>query len=250
MTNSAHFSHNALVFHGRTLPENGYIVGYAAIINGLNLEVPMPALIALVCNQNKKYQTAEWNVFPISYLPEDNAQQAEIEALYKHLVFALKYEGVNLLVFSFLTKHYTVDQLTGLVNIEPTGQYSRKIWFLIEWITGRILPDKEDLLKKSYIPLLDDKLQYTIKGIKSPRHLIINNLPGTHNFCPLIRKTPKLELYITANFAEQKNYYLQGVHKDILQRTSAFLLLKDSKASFTIEGENPKTNVQHVGVKP
>jgi Fic family protein len=31
------------------------------------------------------------------------------------------------------------------------------------------------------------------------------------------------------------------VRKDILQRASAFLLLKDSKASFTIEGESPKS---------
>ena len=29
--------------------------------------------------------------------------------------------------------------------------------------------------------------------------------------------------------------------KDIVQRASAFLLLKDSKASFTIEGESPKS---------
>ncbi len=35
---------------------------------------------------------------------------------------------------------------------------------------------------------------------------------------------------------------ISGVHKDILLRTSAFLLLKDSKASFTIEGENPTQN--------
>jgi Fic family protein len=35
---------------------------------------------------------------------------------------------------------------------------------------------------------------------------------------------------------------IKGVHKDILLRTSAFLLLKDSKASFTIEGENPTQN--------
>ena len=34
--------------------------------------------------------------------------------------------------------------------------------------------------------------------------------------------------------------YLQSIHKDIMQRASAFLLLKDSKASFTIEGETPK----------
>lgn len=241
MINRTHFSHNALVFHGRNTPEKGLIVGYAAIINNLNLEVPIPAPIALVCNQNKKYQTEKWIVFPKSYLPDDNKQLTEIEALYKHLVFALKYEGINLLVFRFLTKHYSKDKLTEIVNIEPTGQYSRKIWFLIEWITGTLLEAKENLSKKSYVPLLDDKLQYTVDGIKSPRHLIINNLPGTRNFCPLIRKTPKLEQYVSANLSKQENSYLQNVHKEILQRASAFLLLKDSKASFSIEGESPKS---------
>jgi len=41
--------------------------------------------------------------------------------------------------------------------------------------------------------------------------------------------------------AVQKNSYLKGIRKDILQRASAFLLLKDSKASFNIEGESPKS---------
>ena len=35
--------------------------------------------------------------------------------------------------------------------------------------------------------------------------------------------------------------FLKGIRKDVLQRASAFLLLKDSKASFTIEGESPKS---------
>jgi hypothetical protein len=34
---------------------------------------------------------------------------------------------------------------------------------------------------------------------------------------------------------------IAGIRKDIIQRASAFLLLKDSKASFTIEGESPKS---------
>jgi len=239
--NSAHFSYSAPVFHGIQLPEQGLVVGYAAIINGLNLPIPTLNPIALISNQNKKQITEDWKIFPGQYLPEDNAQLTEIEALYSHLVFALKYEGVNLLVFSFLTKHYSIDKLSELVNIEPTGQYSRKIWFLVEWITAKILYHKESHSKKSYVPLLDDTLQYTVEGIKSPRHLIINNLPGTPDFCPLIRKTQKLETYIASNIAEQKEKYLKDLNKDILQRASAFLLLKDSKASFTIEGESPKS---------
>lgn len=201
----------------------------------------MPEQIALVCKQNKKYQNEEWNVFPKSYLPEDNQNISELEALYKHLVFALKYEGVNLLFFSRLSKHYTADQLAQLVNIEPTGQYSRRIWFLLEWVLQKPFVNKEDLTKKSYVPVLDENLQYTVEGVKSSRHLVINNLPGTSDFCPLIFKTEKLENHIALKLSEQKNDYLKGIHKDILQRASAFLLLKDSKASFTIEGESPRS---------
>jgi hypothetical protein len=240
MNKRTHFSQQALVFNGKKIPEEGSVVGYAAIICSLELAVPMPSTISLVCKQNKSYLTEAWKVFPNSYLPEDHLDLTEIEALYKHLIFALKYEGVNLLVFSFLAQHYTTTQLTKLVDIEPTGQYSRRIWFIIEWILGCELEGKESLSKKKYVSVIDIKHQYAIKGTKSPRHLVINNLPGTPFFCPLIRRTKKLEQYIKENFSEQKSNYLKDIRKDTLQRASAFLLLKDSKASFTIEGEKPR----------
>ncbi|NLN49498.1 MAG: hypothetical protein GX154_10530, partial [Clostridiales bacterium] len=47
---------------------------------------------------NKNYETGEWRILPKSYLPEDNSELTEIEALYKHLVFALKYEGTRFLL--------------------------------------------------------------------------------------------------------------------------------------------------------
>ena len=238
---SPYFSQEAPVFHGMNIPEEGYVVGYSAIISKLKLELPLPDIKALVCKKNKTYRVDDWNVFPQKYLPDDNGSVSEIEALYKHLVFALKYEGVNLLVFSFITKHYKEKQLAELVDIEPTGQYSRRIWFLIEWIIGKEIVGKKGISKKNYIQVLDAKLQYDIEGIKSKRHMVINNLPGTPNFCPLIRKTDIIEKYIGADFSEQNNKNLKGIHKDILQRTSSFLLLKDSKASFTIEGESPKS---------
>jgi len=240
MHKNTHFSQETPIFHGKQCPEEGHIVGYSVIIDKLGLKVPIPYQITLVCNQNKNYETDDWKVLPKSYLPEDNTDLTEIEALYKHLVFALKYEGINLSIYSKLVQHYITDQLTDLVNIEPTGQYSRKIWFLVEWILGKELEGKADLTRKSYIPLIDEKLQYAVEGKKSSRHLVINNLPGTPNFCPLIKKTNKLEQYIQAQFSEKNRLYLKEIHKDILQRASSFLLLKDSRASFTIEGESPK----------
>jgi hypothetical protein len=131
--------------------------------------------------------------------------------------------------------------MCDLLQEEPTGQYSRRLWFLYEWLLNEELPI-EDLKRSNYVPLVDEKLQYALKEAqRSGRHRIDNNLPGSRNFCPLIRKTEKLKNYGAADFAAQKNNYLKNVRKDILQRASAFLLWENSKASFTIEGESPKS---------
>ncbi len=241
MEKSAYFSINAPIFHGRTMPQQGYIVGYAAVINALELQVPMPCPIAMVAEKNKKMNNEDWLVLPNSHLPADNNELTKIQALFNHLVFALKYEGVNLLVYAKLTETLTHNEILELINIEPTGQYSRRIWFLIEWIMGKEVAEKANLLKKSYVPVIDENLQFATAGIKSPRHLVLNNLPGTPLFCPLIRKTEKLKKHIESNYAEINKKSIAGTRKDIIQRASAFLLLKDSKASFTIEGESPKS---------
>ena len=220
-------------FHGRELPEEGVIVGYAALISHLELPVPIPEIIALISDKNKKYAIEGWKVFTPKHKPE--------ESIYKQLVFALKYEGVNLLVFKKIFETLPTAEVLEILRKEPTGMYSRKIWFLYEWLMSTKL-DIPDLTIKKAIPLLDEKLQFAIPGISSPRHRIINNLPGTINYCPLIRKSTKLEHYISENYSEKKQVYLKGLRKDVLQRASSFLLLKDSKASFTIEGENPGNN--------
>lgn len=71
--------------------------------------------------------------------------------------------------------------------------------------------------------------------------MVINNLPGTIDYCPLIKKSKTLETYISDGYSEKASSFLSGFRKDVLQRASTFLLLKDSKASFTIEGESPKS---------
>jgi Fic family protein len=208
------------------------VAGYAAIIEVLALPVPIPNTIAVISEKYRRYEVAGWQVFTPKYQPD--------KTLYKQLVFALKYEGVNLLLFKKLFEKLSLKEVMHLLQIEPTGQYSRKIWFLYEWLMKQNL-DLPDLSIKKAVPLIDEKLQYAISGTSSPRHRIINNLAGTPDFCPLIQRTEKLDKYIESNFTEQKNTYLKDIHKDILQRASAFLLLKDSKASFNIEGESPKS---------
>lgn len=233
--NTTIISCTASVFDGIKLPEEATIVGYTAIIVSLQLPVPFPTVISLISKKNKKYSVENFNVYPPSYQPEDN--------LYKQLQFALKYEGINLLFFKKLFDKISKEVIIQLVINEPTGQYVRKIWFLYEWLMQENLTIPNADVKIKYLNLVDDKKQFAItNGLKSARHRIINNLPGTVNFCPLVFKTAKLKTYIQENLSQKKDLYLSSFHKDVLQRASAFLLVKDSKASFTIEGENPSTN--------
>jgi hypothetical protein len=228
-----HFSLKISVFHGMKTPEEGILVGYAAIIEGLQLAMPLPSQLALISIKRRSYSTEKWKIF--------SSRNTFDDTIYKHLVFALKYEGINLLFFKKLFDKVSENDVVSILEIEPTGQYSRKIWFLYEWLLQKHLPI-EDLTIKNFVPLLDDKLQYGVKGVRSSRHRILNNLPGTVNFCPLLFKTETLENYINANVSNKKNVFLNSIRKDVLQRASSFLLLKDSKASFTIEGENPGNN--------
>jgi hypothetical protein len=231
MPENKHFSQAITVFHGRQTPEKGTLVGYGAIIDSLKLPVPLPLRLALISEKRRQYRTTEWIVFTPRHNPKDT--------LYGHLVFSLKYEGINLLFFKKLFEMVEEPVIKSLVQNEPLGQYSRRIWFLYEWLMQKkiSIPDLEE---GNYVPLVNEALQYAINnGTNSNRHRIRNNLPGTVNFCPLISKTDRLEKYIEEDLSKKMFELVSGIHKDVLHRTSSFLLLKDSKASFNIEGETP-----------
>lgn len=227
-------SRKVTVIHGRVAPEEALLVGYGALIATYGLEMPLPDTLTIISAKKKNYTANGWRVFSAVYKPEDT--------LYKQLVFALKYEGINLLFFKKLFEKVAEAEIAALVQIEQQGRYSRKIWFLYEWLQQKKLAIP-DLKSGNFAALIDEEIQYaSVVSMNSSRHRIKNNLPGTVGFCPLIFKTSKLENYIAADLSNKKNSYLSEIHKDVLYRASAFLLLKDSKASFTIEGENPTTN--------
>jgi Fic family protein len=229
MLNSKRFSREISVFHGRQAPEKGTLVGYGAIIETLILQMPFPSTLALISEKHRQYNAPGWIVFTPRHKPKDS--------LYNQLVFSIKYEGTNLLFFKKLFESVDDEVIEEMVKNEPLSQFSRRIWFLYEWLMEKTL-NLPNLKEGNYIPLIDENLQYTIgKGDNSPRHRVRNNLPGTVDFCPLVNRTEKLEKYIKKDLSEKTTSIVRNVHTDILKRTSAFLLIKDSKASFDIEGE-------------
>jgi len=225
------FSRVIINFHDRKLPEPGYLVGYAALIEAYQLKVPLPETCSIIAQQHKKYKTDTWAVYTPRYTPQDT--QAG------HLTFALKYEGVDLAILNALFARIDPTDIITWIRNEPTGQYSRRIWFLYEWLTNKKL-DLEDSKKiGNFVDVIDAKQQYPGPSKPSSRHRVRNNLPGVRDFCPLIRCTEKLTNYINLHLGARAHEEIKYTSKDLLSRASAFLLLKDSRASFQIEHENP-----------
>ncbi|MDY0135952.1 MAG: Fic family protein [Thiomicrospira sp.] len=210
--------------------EAAQLAGYSALIQDYDLYVPMPDRLFAI---GRKHQVAEINAWVLL-----TPRHAPPNSLLGHLTFALKYEGIHLWLLKALFQKIPPDIMQQTIQLEPTGAYSRRVWFLYEWLLQQRL-DLSDATLGGYVDLVSERLQYAGRVEKSPRHRVNNNLPGTQDFCPLIRKTPKLERWLQANWQGQALDVVGNCHPDVLARAASFLLLADSKASFTIEGEQP-----------
>ncbi len=224
-------SRSITTFHAfPALEEGSTLAGYAALIEGHGLSVPAPDSLCAIGTKHKKYDKGQWRIFTPRHKPDDS--------LYGHLTFALKYEGVELGVLKALFEKIEPEMIAAIVRSEPTGAYSRRIWFLYEWLCNEKI-DIEDAAQGNFVLLINDALQYAGPSRDSRRHRVRNNLPGTREFCPLIRRTEKLDRFIALNLSQVAIDHIGTTHADLLSRAAAFLLLKDSKASYTIEGEAP-----------
>jgi Fic family protein len=233
MDKSDLFSQKVKIFHDRRPPEEGVLAGYAVLIEVLweaGIRVPLPDRLALISEKHQRYEDEQWQVFTPRHKPEDT--------LAGHLYFALKYEGLDLYILKAVFKHQGPDAIRIIIEKEPTGQYSRRLWFLYEWLLDSKL-EVSDPGKVAYIDVVDNDIQYSVPGQNSTRHKVRNNLPGTREFCPMIRRTEKLDRYIASKLNERVDQGLSQLDRNLVRRAAAFLLLKDSKASFAIEGEFP-----------
>lgn len=224
------FSGPVTVLHERRLPETATPAGYAALIDAYGLKVPNPLVLCAIATRHKMLEADGWRLFTPRHAPA-----ATLEG---HLTFALKYEGLDLTVLKRLFQATGPDVITAQVRAQPTGSYARRIWFLYEWLLGSRLA-LPDVKKGSYVEVLDTELQWAGAPRNSTRHRVRNNLPGTPAFCPLVRRTATLEAFTALNLADRAKSIAAQVPADLLARTAAFLLLKDSRASYVIEGERP-----------
>ncbi len=147
------------------LPEpNAILAGYAALITTYALCVPRPHKLTAIGVKHKKYQTPAWQVLTPRHAPENTLE--------KQLVFALKYEGIDLAIFNQLFKKVPRTEIENMIKSALQSKYMRRIWFLYEYLQDTQL-DIPDTKKGEFIPLLDDSFYYTVKGIQASRYRVV-----------------------------------------------------------------------------
>ncbi|MFP4068461.1 MAG: Fic family protein [Spirochaetaceae bacterium] len=225
-----HFSGTVTVFRDKRLPEEAIPAGYCALIDAYDLNVPLPRTLFATGARHRITKADRWHILTPRHKPE--------ASLSGHLTFAVKHEGLDLAVLKRLFGRTGPRPIVELIRSSPTGGYARRIWFLYEWLLGRRL-DLPDAASGSYVPVLDSDLQLAGTEESSPRHRVKNNLPGTPEFCPLVFRSERLEALTARNLARRAQEVTANIPKDVMSRAAAFLLLKDSRASYAIEGERP-----------
>jgi len=216
--------------------------GYLALIQKYNLQVIPNHHYSYVYKENQTHKKSLHHsiiqeIFPAKYKPKsDDISQLE---------FALKYDGINLAILYNLFLVIDKNKLISYIKSKPTGKYARILWFLYEFLIEELLP-LDDLTQGNYIDLLDTKQYYTLqKPIYIKRQRVKNNLLGTKEFCPIVRKTKILEQMLSEDLAKISQDLLVDYPAIVLKRVLSYLYTKETKSSFSIEHQNPsQTKVQ------
>lgn len=213
-------------------------IGYQAIIEQLDLKV-IPHFRQSYLAQGRS-QTLKENHHEIHIYPKTYALKRQDDLL-ENLEFALKYEGINLEIIQSSFEKISKHEVVNYIQKQPMGIYSRKIWFLYEFLMDELLP-LADCKRTKYIDLLDINTYVTSQPIKSMRHRINNNLLGNRHFCPFVRHTQTIEKYIQLKLDDKVKKLLEKYQSSLIARASYYLYTKETLSSYQIEKEQPDQN--------
>ena len=220
-------------------PLDAQLLGYAALIEHYELDCPPPrrltALSSVGQKTTQRREGVEWLLLPRTakyQIPENPIE---------HIGVALKHEGIDLRIINRLFTQPIEGELIAYITANPRGIYTRKAWYLYEWMTENTLPIDEPYGVR-YVDLLDTTEYITRRSTRSSRHKIDNNLTGVSGFCPLIRRTERLTTERVQSLAREARKAVLDADPAVLRRAVGFMLLNESKGSFGIEGETPPRN--------
>lgn len=219
-------------FQERLVPEGGRLAGMAALVHGLDVAAPVrqPCAVAAGHIRGSTREENGWTVYDKRYWPGQSVTD--------HLSFALRHEWFDPLVLKRIFELLPPADLAAFIRAAPSGATTRRAWFMYETLTGKRL-DLEDISGVTAVDALNPERYFTASPRLSRRHRVRDNLLGTADYCPVIRRTQRLEDYAARQLADKAAATVGRTSTSLITRAASFLLLADSQASFEIEGERP-----------
>ncbi len=126
-------------------------VGLLALIEALDLRVPIPAVRSFVTRGTRRTNISG------STVSEFYPQRLEHDTVTGNLKFAMRYEPVDLGVLYATFKALDRADMEEWVRSEPTGIFARRAWYLYELLTGKTM-DVPDVPSGGYVDLLNPAL--------------------------------------------------------------------------------------------
>jgi len=161
-----------------------------------------------------------------------------------HLQFHLRHEVPQLEFLSRLFQRSGPAFIQAWVDAEPSGQYARRAAFLYEWLMDDELTVPQRLAG-AYVDAIDSSRLVAAtasQAPKQPRWRVRDNLPGTRHFCPTVVRTDALERASALDVRALLDELTAEFGEDLLLRAATWMTLRESKASFAIEGEGDRSS--------
>ncbi len=218
------------------IPKDAKPLGYKKLVEIFNLNVFPHYRWSYVSSKWEKKEIHSHGtdtsifLYPPSYRLSDD--------VFEHLEFALKYEGLNLLILKKVLLEISASAMVKYLQTTPSGKYARVLWYLFEKFHREILP-LPDLKAATYIPLLDPDRYYSGKPTYSVRHKILENLIGNTEFSPIIRKTNVLMDFEKKEIGQVASQLTKQYDPSILARALRYMYTKETMSSWEIERERP-----------
>jgi len=156
---------------------------------------------------------------------------------FSHIEFALKYDDLNLALIKEIFQSIGHEEIERYVQNKANRKYTRIIGFLYEFVTSESLV--VDVKVTNYQDVLDSSRYIVGEVIKNPKWKVNDNLLGSKNFCPIIRRTAELTQLLEWDAGEAIGKLKEAYSPEIFKRASYYLYKKESKSSSEIESENP-----------
>ncbi len=209
-------------------------VGYKAVERVLSIETVLHFRYSYLSEKGQRKTLIEdgqeLHIYPSQYNPG--------ESVIDQLVFALKYDGVNLEILKAVFEKLGPGAVKHYVKSHPVSKYARVLWYLYEFLTGESLK-LPDVSAGNYVEILDKEIYFTDYPLRSRRHRVVDNMLGVRDFCPTVRKTDKLQVFILKDLSDKAKKLIAKYPAEVVRKAAQYLYTKETLTSFDIEREKP-----------